>query len=179
MNQKELRVRSCLMANPDPQLLFSHTYLSFPAHPRAQSRCRCHSRPERLLLRARGSHTARSSGLASSKANQPNKKRCFLLTSDDLKLVYRLKRQKKHMRSSEACCRPCGLSSLLGERFWKRKITPESPQCFSYFSSLAKSSSAEETPQGAENIFSFKKRQGIKQVVNFLALMVIAPSPWG
>lgn len=117
MNQKELCVRSCLMANPDLQLLFSHTYLSFSAHPRAQSRCRCRSRPERLLLSARGSYTARASGPASSKANQPNTKSCFLLTSDDLKLVYRLKSRKKHMRSSVVCCRPRGLSSLFGERF--------------------------------------------------------------
>lgn len=95
VNQKELCVRSCLMANPDLQLLFSHTYLSFSAHPRTQSRCRCHNRPERLLLSARGCYTARSVGLASSKANQPNKKSCLPSTSDDLKPVYRLKRQKK------------------------------------------------------------------------------------
>lgn len=50
MNQKELRVGSCLMAIPALQLLFSHTYFSFPAHGHTQSRCRCHSRPERLLL---------------------------------------------------------------------------------------------------------------------------------
>lgn len=135
MNQKELCVRSCLMANPDPQLLFSHTYLSFPAHPGAQSRCRCRSGPERLLLSARACDTARSWGLASSKANQPNKKSCFLLTSDDLKLLYRLKRQKKRKRSSVVCGRPCSLSSLFGERFWE-KITSESAQCFSYFSSV-------------------------------------------
>lgn len=155
MNQKELCVRSCLMANPGLQLLFSHTYLSFSAHPYAQSRCRCHNRAESLLLSARGCYAARSSGLASSKANQPNKKSCFLLTSDDLKPVYRLKRQKKHMRSSVVCCSPCGLSSLFGERFWERKITPETAQYFSYFSSVAKSSSAQETPQGTDNTFSF------------------------
>lgn len=95
VNQKELCVRSCLMANPDLQLLFSHTYLSFSAHPRTQSRCRCHNRPESLLLRARDCYTARSLGLASSKANQTNRKSCLLLTSDDLKPVYRLKKQKK------------------------------------------------------------------------------------
>lgn len=121
MNQKELCVRSCLMANPDLQLLFSHTYLSFSAHPYAQSRCQCHNRAESLLLSARDCYTARSSSLASSKANQPNKKSCFLLTSDDLKPVYRLKREKKHMTSSVVCCSPCGLSSLFGERFWERK----------------------------------------------------------
>lgn len=126
MNQKELCVRSCLMANPDLQLLFSHAYLSFSAHPHTQSRCRCHKRPESLLLSTRDCYTVRSLGLASSKANQPNKKSCLLLTSDDLKLVYRLKRQiKKHMRSSVFCCRPSGFSSLFGERFRERKITAE------------------------------------------------------
>lgn len=74
VNQKELCVRSCLMANPDLQLLFSHTYLSFSAHPRTQSRCQCHNRAERLLLSVRCFYIARSSGLASSKASQPNKK---------------------------------------------------------------------------------------------------------
>lgn len=133
VNQKELCVRTCLMANPDLQLLFSHTYLSFSAHPRTQSRCRCHNRPESRLLSMRNCYTARSLGLASSKTNQPNKKSCLLLTSDDLKLVYWLKRQKKHMRSSVVCCSPSGLGSLFGERFQERKITAESAQHFSCF----------------------------------------------
>lgn len=137
VNQKELCVRSCLMANSDLQLLFSHTYLSFSAHPCTQSRCRCHNRPESLLPSERGCYTARSSGLASSKANQPNKKRCLPLTSDDLKPVYWLKRQKKHMRSSVVCCSPSALSGAFGERFWERKIAVESAQYFSYLRVLS------------------------------------------
>lgn len=144
VNQKELCVRSCLMANPDLQLLFSHTYLSFSAHPRTQSRCRCHNRTESRLLSARGCYTARSLGLASSKASQPNKKSCLLLTSDDLKPVYRLKRKKKnqtqkipkkHMRSSAVCCSHSGLRSLFGERFWEKKITAKKCMVFFLFSS--------------------------------------------
>lgn len=114
VNQKELCVRSCLMANPDLQLLFSHTYLSFSAHPRTQSRCRCHNRPESLLLRARDCYTARSLRLASSKANQTNRKSCLLLTSDDLKPVYRLKKQKKKKSAYE-------ISSCLLQAFWAQQ----------------------------------------------------------
>lgn len=139
VNQKELCVRSCLMANPDLQLLFSHTYLSFSAHPRTQSRCRCHNRAERLLLSVRCFYTARSLGLASSKANQPNKKAAHSWhqmiwnwfidwKGKKQRQQQQQKHEKKkennhqktnHMRSSVACCSPSGLNRLSGKGFGK------------------------------------------------------------
>ena len=134
VNQKGLCVRSCLMANPDLQLLFSHTYFSFSAHPRTQSRCRCHDRPESLLPSASRCYAARSLGLASGKANQPNKKSCLLLTSDDLKPVYWLKRQKERMWGHQLSAAVLlGSVGDFGERFWERRIAAENAQYFSYF----------------------------------------------
>lgn len=60
-------VRSCLMANSDPQLLFSRTYLSFFAHLLAQ-------RPEGFLLNVRYFYTSGPSGLASGRCKQTNKR---------------------------------------------------------------------------------------------------------
>ena len=60
-------VRSCLMANSDSQLLFSHTYLSFFAHLLAQ-------RPGGFLLNVRYFRISRPSGLASGRCKQTNKR---------------------------------------------------------------------------------------------------------
>lgn len=61
------------MANSDPQLLFSHTYLSFFAHLLAQ-------RPEGFLLNVRYFYTSGPSGLASGRCKQT--KGCLELTSN-------------------------------------------------------------------------------------------------
>lgn len=182
VNQKELCVRSCLMANPDLQLLFSHTYLSFSAHPRTQSRCRCHNRAERLLLSVRCFYTARSLGLASSKANQPNKKAAHSWHQmiwnwfiDWKGKKQRQQQQQKHEKKKRkqppknksyeiiSCLlQPFWTQQPFGERFWEGKLTAGSVQYFFYLQmpkNVAKSSSAEETSQGLNNIFSLKKHR--------------------
>ena len=60
-------VRSCLMANSESQLLFSHTYLSFFARLLAQ-------RPGGFLLNVRYFHISGPSGLASGRCKQTNKR---------------------------------------------------------------------------------------------------------
>lgn len=97
-------VRSCLMANSESQLLFSHTYLSFFARLLAQ-------RPGGFLLNVRYFHISGPSGLASGRCKQTNKR---LLGADfqQYKLVADQHR-RSHIRTASVCGYSFGDCSIL------------------------------------------------------------------